>query len=960
MTAELFTRDEVLTGLPARRAWTLLFLIESKSAHLMAQSRQAMEIFLTEETTAERELAFLEAFSLGKQPPLQPSIQDIERFAPQWASLIPDEPRLRATLVHVLSERYRFTHASVPNIRSTLGLDEEPVRKAYEQLYHQPLDNIYAARQTPIASLRWMVAHLANRLESLPPFWTAFSLTLTETVGAGTLALPIAVAGVGPLGGVIVLVVLGIVNVLTIASISESVARSGTIRYGNAFVGKMVTDYLGNAGSITLTLGAAATAAAGLLAYYIGFSSTLASASGIPSLVWAVLLFLVGLYFLTRQSINATVASALIVGAVNISVILGLALIAFLHARPDYLFYINWPFLNGRPFEPAILGLIFGNILSAYVGHLSVANCAKVVLRRDPSARSLIWGGMAAQLAALILYSIWVLAVNGAVAPEILAAHPGTALTPLAAQIGPLIYVLGIVYVILAMGMASIHVSLSLSYMVRERLPSKTPPVISMPRYRGKLILKPRRSDAGNPRLGLTYLGIENGTQFRLDVQTQNITRRFNLNFTRTWDISELSQALSKFGVQDFSLALEALRATPESVQLRIISSMRITYEGEWVTSGLELADILLLSEERRKLVNWMLRQQEVTLDQATAYLDRGEESTQMLLEELLSRGLLEKISGSDGPVYKVRLAHRKGRQLPMEIWQSLGGEAQTTTSEKSAVPHQSRIVTQSIWDALSGKYGRFLLSISPVVAIFILCEWLFLNQSESFAGPLGLAGVLAGSLLAGIFPVLLLLSSRKKGEFVPGVVYRVLGSPIVAAMIYLLFLSGIFAHGLFIWQDTFRRSLAILVGFLILAVTVIVFRKGAFVPRAIVEIKKDQTSGEAHFSITQAGRAMRTAFQVGYPGRTETGESSDGAIPNFEQARYLNLSLPRGQARQLKVWAYELNPEGVASGMPAMLEVRQKERRSEYDLLLTDGQMLLPLVDQTCDLTINFSGEQI
>src|SRR5690606_20702866 len=128
-------------------------------------------------------------------------------------------------------------------------------------------------------------------------------------------------------------------------------------------------------------------------------------------------------------------------------------------------------------------------------------------------------------------------------------------------------------------------------------------------------------------------------------------------------------------------------------------------------------ADILLLSEERRKLVNWMLRQQEVTLDQATAYLDRGEESTQMLLEELLSRGLLEKISGSDGPVYKVRLAHRKGRQLPMEIWQSLGGEAQTTTSEKSAVPHQSRIVTQSIWDALSGKYGRFLLSISPVVA---------------------------------------------------------------------------------------------------------------------------------------------------------------------------------------------------------------------------------------------------
>ncbi len=32
MTAEMFTRDELLAGLPARRARTLLFLIESKSA----------------------------------------------------------------------------------------------------------------------------------------------------------------------------------------------------------------------------------------------------------------------------------------------------------------------------------------------------------------------------------------------------------------------------------------------------------------------------------------------------------------------------------------------------------------------------------------------------------------------------------------------------------------------------------------------------------------------------------------------------------------------------------------------------------------------------------------------------------------------------------------------------------------------------------------------------------------
>jgi len=88
VTAEMFTRDELLAGLPARRARTLLFLIESKSAQFSARLRQAMETFLTEEVAAKRDLAFLEAFSLGKQPPVRPSIQDIERYAPDWAALV--------------------------------------------------------------------------------------------------------------------------------------------------------------------------------------------------------------------------------------------------------------------------------------------------------------------------------------------------------------------------------------------------------------------------------------------------------------------------------------------------------------------------------------------------------------------------------------------------------------------------------------------------------------------------------------------------------------------------------------------------------------------------------------------------------------------------------------------------------------------------------------------------------
>jgi mannose/fructose/N-acetylgalactosamine-specific phosphotransferase system component IID len=50
----------------------------------------------------------------------------------------------------------------------------------------------------------------------------------------GVLAIPIAVTKIGPLAGVGVLMVIGIVNAITIVSIAEASARNGSIRYGAA------------------------------------------------------------------------------------------------------------------------------------------------------------------------------------------------------------------------------------------------------------------------------------------------------------------------------------------------------------------------------------------------------------------------------------------------------------------------------------------------------------------------------------------------------------------------------------------------------------------------------------------------------------------------------------------------------------------------------------------------------
>src|SRR5438067_6880338 len=138
--------------------------------------------------------------------------------------------------------------------RAVLHPNTAPLQQAYLRLYANPIASIFAPQLTPLQRLRWTVAALSRRLEALPPFWTAFSLMLTETVGAGILALPIAVASVGPLPGIILLCVVGLTTMLTMTAIAEAFARSGPVRYGDAYFGRLVADYLGRAATFIPTV----------------------------------------------------------------------------------------------------------------------------------------------------------------------------------------------------------------------------------------------------------------------------------------------------------------------------------------------------------------------------------------------------------------------------------------------------------------------------------------------------------------------------------------------------------------------------------------------------------------------------------------------------------------------------------------------------------------------------------
>ena len=329
-----------------------------------------------------------------------------------------------------------FTSTAVPRLRSALGLDTDAVRDAYEDLYGTPLATIFAPRARLADRVRWAASRLAARLDALPAFWLAFFVTLI--IGAVNLALPIAVAGVGALPGIALIIVLGIINVVTIAAMVEVVTRSGSVRYGNAFIGTVVADYLGSVSSAILSAVLTVFSFGLLLIFYVGISTTLADATALPAAAWMVVLFLIGLYFLTRGSLNATVASTIVITTINVGLLVVLSALALPHVRLENLTYVNLPWTPGGSFSPILLGALIGIVLDIYAAHILVAIFGKMLLQRDPTGRSVVRGHATGIGFAMVLNIVWVLAICGAVAPDVLASQSSTVLVPLAAEVGPM------------------------------------------------------------------------------------------------------------------------------------------------------------------------------------------------------------------------------------------------------------------------------------------------------------------------------------------------------------------------------------------------------------------------------------------------------------------------------------------------------------------------------------------
>jgi hypothetical protein len=396
-----------------------------------------------------------------------------------------------------------------------------------------------------------------------------------------------------------------------------------------------------------------------------------------------------------------------------------------------------------------------------------------------------------------------------------------------------------------------------------------------------------------------------------------------------------------------YQLELEVSDADERSARVGVTSSLRLAYEGRWDVAGVSLAEVIALPEPEAELVGWISRRGEGSLREVAEHGGGDTGAARALVASLVERGIVAETSTGGEPRYAARAATRRGGRLPARVWEALAPPDAAEAQRSPAQPSGGR--ERGLRAILLGRRGRSAIATTPVLAAFLAAEWMVLTGSGSFTGIINFVGIVVVALLAGVLPVLLLVSSRRKGEHVPAASVRRLGNPVLLGSIYLLFVAGVFLHGLVIWDDPFKRGAALLAGVAMVAMTLAMARRGAFAPRTNLELRDGEGARAAEFALTAAGRPAEADVLLEYPDGEQRIEAARGEVPGFASLRRATFrARPQGRkvaaARELKIWVHRVNPEQESQAIPAQVEVHLDGETCHYDLELSGGQVVLPL----------------
>ncbi|MBN1140097.1 MAG: hypothetical protein JXM73_26240 [Anaerolineae bacterium] len=98
---------------------------------------------------------------------------------------------------------------------------------------------------------------------------------------------------------------------------------------------------------------------------------------------------------------------------------------------------------------------------------------------------------------------------------------------------------------------------------------------------------------------------------------------------------------------------------------------------------GLSMADLLTLPEPLSGLLKWLMRQRTAAFADVAAFLGGDEAQARLALADLLDKGLIRELEMRGATQYRVRLAPKRGRALPANLWQALSDKVEGEEEER-------------------------------------------------------------------------------------------------------------------------------------------------------------------------------------------------------------------------------------------------------------------------------------
>ena len=90
---------------------------------------------------------------------------------------------------------------------------------------------------------------------------------------------------------------------------------------------------------------------------------------------------------------------------------------------------------------------------------------------------------------------------------------------------------------------------------------------------------------------------------------------------------------------------------------------------------GLHMSDLLTMPDLQSGLLKWMIRHRAAAFSDVAAFLGGDEADTHRVLADLIDRGLILELEIRGALEYRVRLAPKRGRALPENLWQALSAK---------------------------------------------------------------------------------------------------------------------------------------------------------------------------------------------------------------------------------------------------------------------------------------------